>query len=371
MSLAKKLGFLMAFVLPALIVFGYQMGGAWNFSNFIFAYGLVPLIDELVGKDPINIKKEDLSVLSGQVYFEGILHALVYIQLGLVIWGCYVISSGTLSWLELIGFTLSIMVMSSGMINVAHELGHKPHWFAQFQSQLTLMTVCYMHFFIEHNKGHHVNVATPKDPATSKKNQTFYNFWKQSVFGSWQDAWQIEKRRLARRNINTWSMRNQMLQYIFYPLAFIITITGVLFLLNQPLFWAAPIFFLAQSFLAFSSLEAVNYIEHYGLVRKEVSPGRYERVNPLHSWNSNHMVSNFLLFQLQRHSDHHAYAARPYQILRHFDESPQLPAGYPVMILMSLVPPLWFKNMNKRLETWQEKAYDAEHITKVVKIVGG
>lgn len=370
MSFAKRLGFLIAFILPALIVFGYQMGGVWNFSNFIFAYGLVPLIDELIGKDPNNIKKEELPVLSGQVYFEGILHVLVYVHLAIVVWGFYVISLGTMAWLEVIGFTLSLMVLSSGMINVAHELGHKQHWYARFQSQLSSMAVCYMHFFIEHNKGHHVNVATPKDPATSKKNQTFYSFWKQSVVGSWKDAWQIEKRRLEKRNVSVWSTQNHMLWYLAFPLAFVSVCTVVMALLAQPLFWAVPIFFFVQSFLAFSTLEAVNYVEHYGLVRKEISPGRYERVNPLHSWNSNHMISNFLLFQLQRHSDHHAFASRPYQTLRHFDESPQLPAGYPVMILMSLVPQLWFKRMNKRLENWQEKSYDSEYMAKVVKAIG-
>lgn len=360
----------MAFMLPAIIVFGYYMGGAWNFSNLIFAYVLVPIIDELVGKDPMNIKKEDLPVLSGQIYFEAILHVMVYVHLAILIWGFYVISSGTMTWLEMIGFTLSVMVLSSGMINVAHELGHKQHKFAQFQSQLTLMTVCYMHFFIEHNKGHHVNVATPKDPATSKKNQTFYSFWTQSVIGSWKDAWKIEKRRLTRRNLSIWSFHNQMLWYALLPIAFVSSLTLILAFLGQAQFLAIPIFFFAQSFLAFSSLEAVNYVEHYGLLRKEVKPGHYERVNPLHSWNSNHMVSNFLLFQLQRHSDHHAFAVRPYQVLRHFDESPQLPAGYPVMILMSLVPPLWFKKMNKRLEDWQAKSYDANYIANVVKMVG-
>ena len=370
MTLAKKLGFLMAFILPTLVVFGYFMGGAWNFSNFLFAYGLVPLIDELVGKDPVNIKKEDLPILSGQVYFEAILHMLVYAHLILIIWGCYVISAGTMTGLEIIGFTLSLMVLSSGMINVAHELGHKTHWFARFQSQLTLMSVCYMHFYIEHNKGHHVNVATPKDPATSKKDQTYYNFWKQSVIGSWKDAWEIEKKRLQRKKLAIWGINNMMLWYAIIPCLFVGGLTLLMALIGQTLFWAVPLFFFTQAFLAFSTLEAVNYIEHYGLMRKEVSPGRYERVNPLHSWNSNHMVSNFLLFQLQRHSDHHAYAARPYQILRHFDESPQLPAGYPVMVLMSLVPALWFKNMNKRLENWQSKSYDAEYISKVVKAVG-
>ena len=158
-----------------------------------------------------------------------------------------------------------------------------------------------------------------------------------------------------------------MLQYIIFPLLFLTALVTVFSITSGAFAWLVPIFFFAQSFMAFSSLEAVNYIEHYGIQRKEISEGRYERVNPLHSWNSNHLVSNWLLFQLQRHSDHHAYAARPYQVLRHFDESPQLPFGYPVMILISLIPPLWFKIMDKRLEEWQAQALDAEHIEAVVR----
>jgi alkane 1-monooxygenase len=114
-------------------------------------------------------------------------------------------------------------------------------------------------------------------------------------------------------------------------------------------------------------LESVNYIEHYGIVRREIAPGKYERVNPLHSWNANHLFSNLVLFQLQRHSDHHACASRPYQVLRHFDESPQLPFGYPLMILMATVPPVWFAVIDKRLKQWQTNAYDAQHISQIVR----
>jgi alkane 1-monooxygenase len=259
-------------------------------------------------------------------------------------------------------------MFTSGGINVAHELGHKKEAWARFHSKLNLMTVCYMHFYIEHNKGHHVNVGTPQDPATSKKNQTFYAFWFQTVIGSWRDAWQIEKRRLESKKLPLWNpIHNQMLQYVIFPILFIGILTLIFSLLQGIFVWQVPLFFLAQSYLAFSSLEAVNYIEHYGLQRREIAPGKFEKVNPLHSWNANHLISNFFLLQLQRHSDHHAYAARPYQILRHFEESPQLPYGYPVMILMSMIPPLFFKVMNKRLEDWKAQAYNAEHIKQVVQ----
>ena len=329
MSFTKKLGFLFAFVLPSLIVFGYYQGGYWTYSNFIFAYGMVPFIDYFIGKDPKNVKKEDLPILAGEIYFELVLHVLAYVQVGIVAWSCYVVATGDLTLVEVVGMTLSVMTLGGGAINIAHELGHKPSKIAQFHSQMILMTVCYMHFFIEHNRGHHVNIGTPHDPATSKKGQTFYQFWVQTVVGSWKSAWKLEERRLERRNIAVISTQNMMLWYVILPIVFCSILTLGYSLYAQQVLWAVPLFFIAQSFLAFSSLEAVNYIEHYGLVRKEIAPNKYERVNPLHSWNSNYMVSNFLLFQLQRHSDHHAFAARPYQILRHFDESPQLPAGLP------------------------------------------
>ena len=157
---------------------------------------------------------------------------------------------------------------------------------------------------------------------------------------------------------------------IWAVVAPIILCVALTMIFSQSVFqiaWIVPFFFFVQSIIAVLSLECVNYIEHYGILRKEIGNGRYEKVNPLHSWNANHFYSNLMLFHLQRHSDHHAYAARPYQVLRHFDESPQLPFGYTMMILMSLVPPIWFKTMNKRLETWQADSCDNEHIMKVVK----
>ncbi len=368
MSTFKKLGFLLSYLIPALIVLGYYAGGGWNFAAFIFTYGIIPVWDEMVGKDPENIRSELVPVVAKEKFFSLIVYSLVYIQLGIVIWACYVVSLGTLSPLEYVGLLLGMMTLGASGINVAHELGHKKSKTARFHSKLNLMTVCYMHFYIEHNKGHHVHVATPKDPATSKKNQSFYGFWWQSVVGGFLSAWQIERKRLERQQMPIWNpFRNQMLQFILFPVIFVSILTLAFSWGRGEVIGAVPVFFFLQSLMAFSTLESVNYIEHYGILRREVSPGRYERVNPLHSWNSNHMVSNFFLFQLQRHSDHHAYASRPYQVLRHFDESPQLPAGYPVMIILSLMPPLWFKLMNPRLEAWQAQAYDAEHIEAVVK----
>ncbi|HAI75242.1 MAG TPA: alkane 1-monooxygenase [Microscillaceae bacterium] len=369
MSIFKKLAFLWAFSLPAVVLLSYYAlgGGYWLFAGVVYAYGIIPILDTIVGRDPANVSAGDVPVLSNDKYFAVIAHLLSYITFFFVIWGAYLLVTEPLNFFQATGLVITIGVINSGGINLAHELGHKKNRFNQIVAQAVLMTSAYMHFFIEHNKGHHVHVATPLDPATSKKGQTLYQFLQQSIVGSFRSAWNIEKRRLEREGHSVWSWRNAMLWYVALPVVFCGVLTLSLWPLNANALWMVPIYFVVQAYIAFSSLECVNYIEHYGITRREIAPGKYERVNPLHSWNANHLVSNLVLLQLQRHSDHHAFAARPYQVLRHFDESPQLPYGYPVMILMSMIPPLWFKVMDKRLEEWQSNAYDADHIAKVVK----
>jgi alkane 1-monooxygenase len=214
-----------------------------------------------------------------------------------------------------------------------------------------------MHFYIEHNRGHHVNVATPEDPATARKNEGFYSFWIRSVCMGYSHAWKLEAGRLKRKGTSWFSLKNEMLWYILLPIIFCSLITLTFSLVKGKFSWEIPAFFFAQSVVAFTLLELVNYVEHYGIVRKQIAPGTYERVNPLHSWNASHLISNFFLFQLQRHSDHHANAIKRYQVLNHYDESPQLPFGYPTMILAALLPPLWFATMNPRLLEWEDKVY--------------
>jgi alkane 1-monooxygenase len=275
------------------------------------------------------------------------------------VWGAYAATSGRLDsvW-EWVGFIVSFSLVTGGIgITVAHELGHKKSMLERLYGKILLMTVCYMHFYIEHNRGHHVLVATPDDPATARKNESFYKFWLRSVFKGYAHAWKLEEESLRRKGYVTWSSRNEMIRFAFLPVLFCGALTLVFSLFLNRFPWEVPLFFFSQSFLAFSLLELVNYVEHYGIMRKEISPGKYERVNPLHSWNASHLLSNFFLFQLQRHSDHHAYAHKRYQVLDHYDQSPQLPFGYPTMILLALVPPVWFGMMNKRLEKWQEVTF--------------
>jgi len=355
MELSKKLGFFTAFIIPALVITGFYLDGYWNYLAIVFSFIIIPAIDSASGLDTSNVDPEKVKMVSEAFFYRFVTYLWTYIQLAFMGWGFFAVSSGMLNTpIEWIGFTVSFALVTGGIgITVAHELGHKKSRLERFYSNLLLLTVCYMHFYIEHNQGHHVHVATPHDPATARKNENFYSFWLRSVFGGYAHAWQLESSRLKRNGLPLVHWRNRMIWFAVLPVVFCVLVTVLFsYLLNRPVV-EIPIFFFTQSFIAFTLLELVNYVEHYGIKRREIAPNRFERVNPLHSWNASHRVSNFFLFQLQRHSDHHANAIKRYQVLNHYDESPQLPYGYPTMILVALLPPLWFSMMNKRLEAWQ------------------
>ncbi|MBL7851085.1 MAG: alkane 1-monooxygenase [Cyclobacteriaceae bacterium] len=357
MNVFRKLGFFSAFLLPVLVVAGYYGGGYWNLLSIGFVFVFVPLVDQLVGIDTINVATEKKATVSEELYYRFVTYAWTFVQMGFFAWVCVVFAGrGLTSPFEWVAFTIGFGLVTGGIgITVAHELGHKKSAHEQWFSQALLMTVCYMHFFIEHNRGHHVNVATPLDPATARKGQDAYRFWWQSTLGSWLHAWTLEKESLERRGRPFWSLDNRMLMYTLLPILFGVLLTWLSSELAGHIVWEMPLFFAAQSLVAFTLLELVNYIEHYGMTRRLVAPGQYERVNPLHSWNTSYLISNFFLFQLQRHSDHHYHAAKRYQVLDHYEESPQLPFGYPTMILIALVPPLWFRTIDPLLESWQKQ----------------
>ncbi len=357
MSGIKKIGFFSAFIIPALLVTGYYIGSWGNFLTIIFSFLVIPVLDLIAGKDPNNVKDEEIPFISKKFYYRLIIYIWVYVQLAVIIWAFYVVSFGSLnSWFEWTGFVFSFSLVSGGIgITVAHELGHKKSKLERFYSKVLLMTVSYMHFYIAHNKGHHVQVATREDPATARYGESFYAFWWRSVFGSYIEAWKLEFRRLERKGYAKWGYHNQMIWFAVLPLLFCGLATLAFSVLAGQILWVIPAFFFGQSILAFTLLELVNYVEHYGILRKEIAPGKYERVDPSHSWNANHLLSNFFLFQLQRHSDHHVHAIRRYQALKHYDSSPQLPAGYPTMILLSLLPPLWFRIVDPILNDYQLK----------------
>ncbi|MDR3418780.1 MAG: fatty acid desaturase [Nevskia sp.] len=308
----------------------------------IVFYVLAPILDWWIGEDRINAPESAVPALEADHYYRRIVYAYLPSQYLVTILGAWLAVNGHLPWWALLGLVATAGVTNGVGINTAHELGHKTNSLERWLAKLALAPVAYGHFLVEHNKGHHKNVATPEDPASSRMGETFWAFLPRTVAGSLKSAWRIEAERLARLGKGPWSIGNENLQAWGMSLL----LFGALTL------WLGPwglLFLAAQAVLGFSLLEVVNYLEHYGLLRQKLSDGRYERCQPRHSWNSNHVVTNLFLFQLQRHSDHHANPTRRYQALRHFDDSPQLPSGYSAMLMIAYLSPLWFKVMDPRV----------------------
>lgn len=233
-------------------------------------------------------------------------------------------------------------------INVGHELGHRSNRFEQLLAKALLLSSLYMHFFIEHNRGHHKRVATPEDPSSARYGEWLYAFYFRSVINSYVSAWHIASRDRRKKGQPVFSLYNEMVQYHLIQMLFV---TGIAFFFG----WITTLLFLVAAGQGILLLETVNYIEHYGLQRRQLAEGKWERALPAHSWNSNHIIGRVMLFELSRHSDHHYLASRKYQVLRHHDDSPQMPTGYPGMMLLATVPPLWFWVMNKKIQSLQQK----------------
>ena len=334
------------FVLPPLIVWSVALGGPWTFLPLAVIYVVLPLADQGLNlENPSGALARDLSE---NPWFRAVTWIWVPTQIGLVLWALGEVADARLNPVEIVGLTLSLGVTNGGIgITFAHELIHRPGRFERALGEMLLASVCYMHYTIEHVHGHHRHVGTPRDPATARFGEPSYAFIVRSVLGGARSAWRIEARRLAKHGRPTWNTRNRMLRYgcvQAVAIAAVLSVFGSL----------ALTVFLAQSIVAFSLLEIINYIEHYGLFRREIAPGRYERVEPWHSWNSSHRVSNWILINLARHADHHLTASKRYQVLHTLDSAPQLPAGYSAMVLLALAPSLWRRVMDPRVEQWRD-----------------
>lgn len=339
------LGGIGVMLLPVIGGWLAQQTGLWVFWWFapLFMYGVIPIADWLIGEDRENPPEELVDELARRRYYRIAVLLALPVQLAVFVWGVHVAATAELAWYELLGLAISIGGISGVGINTAHEIGHQPGTLNGWLAKLALAPSMYGHFYIEHNRGHHVRVATPEDPASARYGESFWEFLPRSVIGGIVSAIRNEKRRLAREGRGFWSIHNHLLQgWALTVLLF----GGLVAWYGQP--WLLG-FLVFQGVYGFSLLEVVNYLEHYGLCRRRLPDGRYERCRPEHSWNSNHIVTNLLLYHLQRHSDHHANPTRPYQALRHFEDAPQLPSGYMAMILLAYVPWLWFRVMNPRL----------------------
>lgn len=309
----------------------------------LFVYGFLPLLDKLIGNDPHNPPEEVVKELSKDKYYRYCVYAYIPVQYAILIAGLYVATSGMVGWVGIIGILISVGMIGAVAFNTAHELGHQSEVHEAWLCKIALAQTGYGHFYVEHNRGHHINVATPEDPASSRYGESYWEFLPRTMVGSLKSAWRLEKDRLSRLDKSVWSIHNHNIQ------AWLMTV--VLFsALTAWLGWPALLFLVIQAFYASSLFEIINYLEHYGLVRqKDPATGRYEPCQPEHSWNSNHLVTNLLLFQLQRHSDHHANPTRSYQALRHYENVPQLPSGYAGMVPLAYITPLWRKVMDKRV----------------------
>jgi alkane 1-monooxygenase len=343
----KRYYWLLGLVVPTLPFLAWGLVeltglGVFWFYGPVLVFGIFPLLDLAVGLDARNPPESVIKTLEQDRYYRWCTYAYIPVQYAGLIFACWEWSYGDLSVIESIGLALTVAMVSGIAINTAHELGHKRASLERWLSKVALAQSGYGHFFIEHNRGHHVRVATPEDPASSRLGESFYRFWPRTVAGSLRSAWELERVRLTRLESSMWTPRNDILSAWAMTVVLFGALVAVFGLVVLP-------YLVIQAVLGFSLLEVVNYLEHYGLLRQRREDGRYERTQPEHSWNSNNTASNVLLYHLQRHSDHHANPVRRYQALRHVEQAPQLPTGYAGMILVAAFPPLWRRIMDHRV----------------------
>lgn len=344
---SKRYLWLFTLWVPLLPVVGYGVArrsgnDSWWWLPLAVVFVLIPVLDFVGRDDDTNPPADVVPELERQRFYRWVTFAYLPLMAAVVVLGAWLWSTQPLSWSGRIGLVFAIGSVTGIGIANAHELGHKRERLEQWLARVVLSFTAYGHFYVEHNRGHHVRVATPEDPASARLGESFYQFWPRSVFGGMVSGWRLESRRLRLRQRPVFSLRNEVLTaWAMTPVLF-----GAFALAFGP---GVLVFLTAQAIWGFTLLETVNYVEHYGLLRQRNEAGRYEKVTPRHSWNSDALMTNVFLLHLQRHSDHHANPLRRYQALRSFEESPQLPAGYATMIVLCLVPALWRRVMDPRV----------------------
>ena len=336
----KDLKYFFAYTVPISTLVSFSSFGLGTYSAVMYAFVVLPILDIVLGKDNSNLSTEKSETKNINKIFDWMLYVNLPVVYCIMLYGFFKIYNNDYSAFEMIGICLSggILLATNG-INVAHELCHRKKYFERAIGKALFLPCLYMHFYIEHNFGHHVNVGTPEDGATAKYKQNVYSFWITSVSKQYIDAWKKQIKLLKMKKARFLSVKNDMLWYHLFQPAYLLLILA---------FFSFDVFLFAllSGIVSFLFLECINYIEHYGLRRFKTESGRYERVQAHHSWNSNHNIGRIVLYELTRHSDHHFKASKKYQILDCHDEAPQLPFGYPASILLSLVPPLWFHIVN-------------------------
>lgn len=320
--------------------------GVWaTLLPFTFLFILIPIIDAFVGGDPHNPPEEVADSMAADPYYSWLVRITVPVSWIGFLMTVFLIGTQALPWWSLVALAVGVGSISGGALTIGHELGHKSNKTDKLFAMWSNAVVGYAHFRIEHNQGHHVKVSTPDDPASARMGESVYRFVLREIPGTLKNGWSLEAKRLAKRGKPTFCAENEILQ------GWLITLSAaaiLIFLLGLKI---VP-FILVHHAFGWYALTQANYIEHYGLLRQKRANGHYEPCRPHHSWNTNHRISNLMTFHLQRHSDHHSHPARPYQTLRDLPDVPSLPSGYPGMLVLAAVPPLWFRVMDPKVMNW-------------------
>lgn len=345
----KILKYLSPATIYVLAFIAFFSHGWLTWAPMVYTWILIPLVELLLKPDEKNMEAAEEELAKKDKLYDYVLYLFVACQFVALFIFLQSMQNDTLTWWEIAGRIGSMGLLCGTFgINIGHELGHRIDPFEQGLAKASLLTSLYMHFFIEHNKGHHKNVATPEDPSSARYNEPVYLFYFRTIIFSYLSAWKIANAEMTKKGLPVIHWKNEMLQSQVIQLFFVAIV-----------FWGygqvITLYFLLAAVIGIGLLETVNYIEHYGLQRKATGQHKYERTMPHHSWNSNHILGRLMLFELSRHSDHHYLASRKYQILKHHPSAPQLPTGYPGSIILAMVPPAWFYVMNRRIKQMKQK----------------
>lgn len=348
----RALPHLLALAIPLVAGLCIRLGGGWVYAPLVIFLGLVPMVDLAAGRSHTNPDNRARASLPRRLLYEATLWAYAPVHLWVLWTSLRWLVEHPLPWPYMVGAVASLGLASgAGGITAAHELMHRfgpagrP---ARAVAEVLMSAACYPHFCVEHVFGHHKHVATRRDPATARYGEGLYAFWLRTLVGSVRSARAIEGERVARAGIPRWSLANRNVRH---PLL-VATLAAIVGIALGPVGLLA---FLGHALVAVLFLETINYIEHYGLVRQEIEPGRHERPQAHHSWNASERLTNWLLYNLQRHSDHHDRASVPFRDLKHLDQAPQLPTGYAGMLWIAAVPPLWRRVMDPRVAAWRAR----------------
>ncbi|KZF16000.1 MULTISPECIES: alkane 1-monooxygenase [Rhodococcus] len=324
-----------------LLVEHLHLGLFWATGAWILVL-VIPIVDLIVGHDGHSPPERAIAALQEDRYYRWCTYLYLPLQYAGLVFACWCWVHAPMATGEKIALAMTVGVVAGVGINAAHELGHKSERVERWLAKMVLAQSLYGHFYVEHNHGHHLRVATPQDPASARFGESFWMFLPRSVLGGLRSGWRIETARLRRRGKPVWSGGNNIVQAWAFSV-------GMFAILIAVFGWQIFPWLLLQAFAGISFLEAANYLEHYGLLRARREDGRFIKARPEDSWNSDHLVSNLFLYQLQRHSDHHANPRLRYQSLRSAPTAPQLPAGYAVMIVCAWIPPVWRRIMDHRV----------------------